>query len=107
MGLRCTLRKDTTPLDESMRYTVKRPNRKEKLLWGYDTPLSGTTFMKDTVPLDEFIRFITDPTIINSSPGAIKNVLIYWDRGIDDRGEEAKMIEMGDGACLQCCRHEA
>jgi hypothetical protein len=33
-----------------------------------------------------------------SSPGTpkpTKNVLVYWDRGDLDRGDEAEMIEMG------------
>jgi hypothetical protein len=40
---------------------VKRPNPKDKLPWGYDTPLSGNTLLKDTVPIDDFVKILTDP----------------------------------------------
>ena len=73
----------------------KPPNPKLSLLWGYDTPQNGDAPVKDTVPLDDFVKIVTDPTINPSWPGAFKPVLIYWNRGDLNTGDEAKMVEMG------------
>lgn len=63
--------------------------KKDKMDWGYDAP------KKDTTPLDAFIPFITDPTVKPAVDGQIKNVLVYWDRGFNDSGDEEKMKNMG------------
>jgi hypothetical protein len=73
---------------------VKRPNPKDELPWGYDTPLVSNTLLKDTVPIDDFVKIVTKPSVDPSFPGALKNVLIYWDRGNENTGDEAKTIEM-------------
>jgi hypothetical protein len=57
--------------------------------WGYDAPF------KDTTPLNDFIKYITDPQVKPARAGEMKNVLVYWDRGNENTGDEAKMIEMG------------
>lgn len=64
-------------------------NPKLEMDWGYDPPA------KDTTPLDTFVRFITDPAVKPAVDGQIKNVLVYWDRGDLERGDEKKMKEMG------------
>lgn len=63
--------------------------KKDAMDWGYDAPV------KDTTPLDAFVRFIIDPTVNPAVDGQIKNVLVYWDRGFLDSGDEKKMQEMG------------
>lgn len=69
--------------------TTTTTNPKDLIDWGYDAPANNTT------PLDEFVVFITDPKVKPAEKGKIKNVLIYWDRGDRERGDEEKMLDMG------------
>ncbi|KAH0374086.1 hypothetical protein KCU65_g343, partial [Aureobasidium melanogenum] len=64
----------------------KRPCTRHLLPWGYDAP------RPDNLSLDEFIAIITKED--DSPSSEIKNVLIYWDRGDLDKGDEAKLKEM-------------
>ncbi|KAH0292915.1 hypothetical protein KCU62_g1613, partial [Aureobasidium sp. EXF-3399] len=66
----------------------KGPDPKLLLPWGYDAP------GKDTTPLNDFIKFITDLDVNPGKDGETKSVLIHWNRGNIETGDEAKMLEM-------------
>ncbi|KAG9517923.1 hypothetical protein KCV07_g5887, partial [Aureobasidium melanogenum] len=70
----------------SKRLKPRRPCQRHLLPWGYDAP------KKDNISLDAFIEIITKED--GGSPSEIKNVLMYWDRGDLERGDEAKLKEM-------------
>ncbi|KAH0397562.1 hypothetical protein KCU89_g8144, partial [Aureobasidium melanogenum] len=70
----------------SKRLKPRRPSHRHLLPWGYDAP------KKDNISLDAFIETITKQN--GGSPSEIKNVLMYWDRGDLERGDEAKLKEM-------------
>lgn len=50
--------------------------------------------MNGNISLDTFIDIITAEYDDASTQSGLKNVLIYWDRGDLDRGDEAKLREM-------------
>ncbi|KAG9612304.1 hypothetical protein KCU77_g1768, partial [Aureobasidium melanogenum] len=70
----------------SRRLKPRRPCQRHLLSWGYDDP------KKDNISLDAFIEIITKED--DGSSSEIKNVLMYWDRGDLERGDEAKLKEM-------------
>ncbi|KAG9664972.1 hypothetical protein KCU95_g3125, partial [Aureobasidium melanogenum] len=70
----------------SRRLKPRRPCQRHLLPWGYDAP------KKVNISLDAFIEMITKED--DGSSSEIKNVLIYWDRGDLERGDEAKLKEM-------------
>ncbi|KAG9857989.1 hypothetical protein KCU98_g982, partial [Aureobasidium melanogenum] len=70
----------------SRRLKPRRPCQRHLLPWGYDAP------KKDNISLDASIEMITKED--DGSSSEIKNVLIYWDRGDLERGDEAKLKEM-------------
>lgn len=51
-----------------------------------------TRLKKGNISFDDFIEIITKES--DSSLSEVKNVLIYWDRGDLERGDEAKLKEM-------------
>lgn len=73
----------------SRRPKRSRPSQRHLLPWGYDAP------RPDNLSLDEFIEIITKKDEEHPYPSSeVKNVLIYWDRGTLERGDEAKLQEM-------------
>ncbi|KAH0281813.1 hypothetical protein KCU91_g70, partial [Aureobasidium melanogenum] len=70
----------------SRRLKHTRPSTRHLLPWVCDAPKS------DNISLDVFIEIITKED--DGCSSEVKNVLIHWDRGDLDRGDQAKLKEM-------------